>query len=487
MRIEPATPVLIGAACAHQRIVEPGGGLDTTELIVEACRRAVGDAGVPGERVGWVGATRGLDRLPDPARRVAEALGATAKTVIADVGIPQQAVINAALAAIGDGEADLAIVVGGETKFRADVARRAGIELAAHDQEGLVPDVEMTPTGEIVARPEIEIGAVVPVQQYAMIDNARRAAEGLTLAEHRDDIAGLWHSFNVVARDNPGADFPAPMSAEAIRDPGPDNRPLAWPYNKWHNSQWSVDQAAALVFASAAAADALGVGRDRWVFPHVGLESSQSVSLSRRAALHRWPAMGVLGRAAARHTGVAPDDMAHLELYSCFPAAVRVQQAELGISRERVPTVTGGMTFAGGPFNNFVFQATVDIVERVRADPGSHGAVSVVSGLLTKPGLAVWSTEPPHGGVLLADLVAEATRATEVVALDEDPAGAGVVATYTVTYVGDDPARICAIVDLDVGSRAVAALDDPAAAAQATVEDLIGARVDVEGRALRIS
>ncbi len=489
MTIEPATPVLIGVGTANQREAEPGGGVDTTTLVIEACRAAIDDAGAAGlaGRIGWIGATRGLDRLPDPARRVAEALGADARTVVAEVGIPQQTLVNAALDAIRSGRTDLALVTGGETKYRADTARRAGIELPGHDQAGLEPDEEMTPAGEIVARPEIDVGAVAPVQQYAMIDNARRAAEGMSVAEHRDDIAALWHGFNRVAGANPRADFGTPMSAAEIRDPGPDNRPLAFPYNKWHNSQWAVDQAAALLFASAEAAEASGVPRDRWVFPHVGLESSHSLSLSRRAELHRWPAMGVLGGAAERHLGMALDDVAHLELYSCFPAAVRVQQAELGIDRARVPSVTGGMAFAGGPFNNFVYQATVEVVDRVRAEPGSRGAVTAVSGLLTKPGLAVWGAEPPARGLLLADLAEEAASATATVPLDEDPDGEGTVATYTVTYDGETPARVVAVVDLDSGSRAVAVLDEPAAAESATVEELIGARVAVKGRALRLS
>ena len=488
MTTEPATPILVGAAAVHQRLDEAGTGLDCTELIVESALAAVADAGGTGlgPRVRWVGATRGLSDLPDPARRVAERFGVEARSVIAQVGIPQQTLINHALEAIRRGETDVAIVCGGEAKHRAEVARRAGVELAPHDQADLVPDVVLVPEGELVARPEIETGAVAPVQQYAMIDNARRAANGWSLDEHRDDIAALWHGFNRVAGDNPLADFATPMSADDIREPGPRNRPIAFPYNKWHNSQWSVDQAAALVFCSVAAADELAVPRDRRVFPHVGLESSLSLSLSRRADLHRWPAMGVLGRAAAKHCGVAVADMDHVELYSCFPAAVRVQQAELHMDPARIPTVTGGMTFAGGPFNNFVYQATVAIIDRVRSAPGTLGAVSAVSGLLTKPGLAVWSTQPPADGLLLADLVDEARAATAEASLDEDPDGDGEIATYTVVYAGDDPARVVAIVDLDSGDRAVAAVDDPAVAVAAVRAELIGTRVHVKGRTLRI-
>src|SRR4029079_6607639 len=85
----------------------------------------------------------------------------------------------------------------------------------------------------------------------------------------------------------------------------------------------------------------------------------------------------------------------HVELYSCFPAAVRVQQRALRLPLDGTPTVTGGMAFAGGPFNHFTYQATAAIVYPPRAHRGSLAMVSTVSGFLTKPGLAIWSCEPP--------------------------------------------------------------------------------------------
>ncbi len=483
MSCEPDTVVLIGAGAADQRLADPGAGLDTTELMTEALRAALSDTGVTGlgPRIGWIGATRGLSQLPDAACRIGEAVGAEPHTVAVDVGIPQQTLINLAFEAIRSREFDIAVVCGGETKHRTDVARRAGLDLPGHDQGGLVPDEEFSPSGEIVARPEKEIGAVAPVQQYAMIENARRAAHGWTLDRHRDEIAQRWHSFNQVAQLNPLAAFGEPMRPGEIRDPALTNRPMAFPYNKWHNSQWAVDQAAALVLCSAGTAQSLGVPRDRWVFPHAGLESSMSLSLSRRGELHRWPAMAVLGAAATSHIGRRVAEVEHIELYSCFPAAVAVQQSELEVDPDRVCTLTGGMSFAGGPLNNFVFQATVAMIDQLRAEPGAFGAVTAVSGLLTKPGLTVWSTEPPAAGLLIADLADEAKAATAEAPLDEDPAGEGTVATYTVVYDGMDPSGVRAIVDLTSGSRSVAALDDPEVAAAAVAEDLIGTPVAVQG------
>ena len=68
------------------------------------------------------------------------------------------------------------------------------------------------------------------------------------------------------------------------------------------------------------------------------------------------------------------------------------------------PTVTGGMAFAGGPFNNFVLQSMVPVVRALRAEPASLGMVTTVSGLLTKPGIGVWSGTPDGRPPLLADL-----------------------------------------------------------------------------------
>jgi len=495
------SPVLIGAAAAAQRGESPGDGVDCTALMIEAAQNAVADSGAPAaalaSQIDLVLVTRGLSGLPDGANQIAAALGASdALGVAYEPGIPQQTLINRAIGAVRRGQARTVIVAGAETKHRDDSARRGGVSIEPDPRPSCGADELIRPEGEIVARPEIEVGAVVPAQQYALIENARRFANRWSLDAHRDDIASLWAQFNLVAQGNSAAAFASPMAAAEIRDPSPQNRPVAFPYNKWHNSQWGVDQAAALVICSASSARQLGVDPQACVHPHVALESSYSLSLSRRSELHRWPAMYVLGQVAASELDRPLSEIEHVELYSCFPAAVRVQQAELSLGEAAPATITGGMSFAGGPFNNFVFQATVAMVERLRRDPGSYGLVTAVSGLLTKPGLTVWNTDAPHDTTaecLGTDLAEEAAAATSVRELDEDPRGRGSIVSYTVTY-GQSPAagelppptRMIAIVDLDSGQRAVAASDDVEVAGRAVGDDMIGVSVSVDGRRFEI-
>ena len=221
---------------------------------------------------------------------------------------------------------------------------------------------------------------------------------------------------------------------------------------------------------------------DRWVFPLVGLESTQAVSLLARGEPHRWPAMGVLGRAAAAGSaGRWPRPRWWRSTAAFRPPSVS-SSASSGLDPEGTPTVTGGMAFAGGPFNNFVYQATAEVVARLRSHPGSLGLVTTVSGLLTKPGLAVWCTEPEAGGPLLADLTPEATAATGQVAVVDSLdgyAGPATVVTYTVTPEGLEPAHTVVVGDTPDGRRCVAFSDDRGLAAHAEATELIGTEVTV--------
>lgn len=394
--------------------------------------------------------------------------------------------INDALAAIISGELDVAVVVGGETKRRDALARRAGVEPAVTSQgDDVTPDDWQRPAAEFVAQAEIKVRLVVPVQQYALIEDALGASERQTLDDQQAHIADLWTRFNVVARSNPDAAFPEPRDAEFLRTPSPENRPLAFPYNKWHATQWTVDQSAALLLMSVEAARRYGVDPDRWVFPHVGLDSSAAFSLSTRTDMHRWPAMEGLGRAAAAHVGRPMASVEMADLYSCFPAAVRVQQRELGLPLDGTPTVTGGMAFAGGPFNNYVLQATAAMTQRLRDDPAAMGLISTVSGLLTKPGIALWSTQVP-AATLVGDLADDARAATPTVESVPDYVGGASVAASTVTYDGDVPAHVIVIGDTPDGGRCVAVADDPDLAARATTERLTGTAIDVNAGTFRV-
>jgi acetyl-CoA C-acetyltransferase len=458
------------------------------DLMTHACQAAALDAGVPTllGAVDRIAVPQGSWSLSDPARTVASRIGASnAHTYLCQIGVSQQEVIDHALESIATGLADVVLVVGGEARA---YVRGGGAE---PDEPGQTPDVTLTRPPDFVAQIEIAAGTLWPVvQQYALIENALAAHERQDPASHADDISRLWARFNEVAQHNDLAAFPSPRSAAAIATPGPGNRPLAYPYNLWHSSQWTVDQAAALLFCSAQRAHDAGVPTERWVFPHVALHASQAITLTARRELHAWPAMEVLGRAAAHHLHLPLAELPIADVYSCFPAAVRVQQRALGLGLGGTPTVTGGMTFAGGPFNNYVLQSTAAVVGLLREQPTERGLVTTVSGMLSKPGLAVWSGAPVPGGdrTLVADLAeqADAATATVPVANLDSAQGSGTVASFTVTYDsgGPDPlrpTRTVIVADLGDGSRTAAACEDETVARHALALSLIGQTVRIDG------
>jgi acetyl-CoA C-acetyltransferase len=460
-----------------------GASAPVAELTTQACMAAATDAGSSAilPAVDRINLPQGSWSLTDPARTVARRVGAShARTFRYEIGVSQQEVVDDALTAIVDGSADVVLVVGGEARA---YARLYGAD--EPDEETQPPDVTVTRPPDFVAPIEIAAGIVwPPVQQYALMENALAADEHADAAAQRDQISTLWARFNAVAHHNPLAAFPTPMTAEDIATAGPRNRPLAYPYNLWHSSQWTVDQAAALLFCSAERARALRVPIDRWIFPHVALHSSGAITLTARRDLHAWPAMEVLGRAAAGHLGRPLGEIPIAEVYSCFPAAVRVQQRALRLDVDGTPTVTGGMAFAGGPFNNFVFQSTAAVAHLLRAAPADLGLITTVSGMLSKPGLAVWSAQPspPDRGPLMADLAEEAAALTAVqpVAAPDRAHGAATVASFTVTYDAADPVRTAIVADLADGTRVAATCEDASVARHALTESLIGKTVHIE-------
>jgi acetyl-CoA C-acetyltransferase len=487
--MDPRTPVLVGAAAVWH------GDAEAAELMVQALEAAAADATTSAGNarrllgaIDRIAVPQGTWGYTDPARLVARSVGATvARTHLGEVGVPQQTLVTSALQALAAGESEVAVVVGGEARAWAKRARAAGrTDLETPQTER--PDVTEMREPDFMAPPEVTAGLMVPVQQYAMIENALRHADGVGLDEHRRQVAELWARFNQVAGTNPHAAFGTPRSPESIAQPDASNFPLSFPYNKWHASQWTVDQAAALIFCSAESADRYRVPIDRRIHPLVGLDSGHAVSLSARRELHRWPAMATLAGAAEGRLGHPLSEIDLAEVYSCFPVAVRVQQRELRLPADGTPTVTGGMAFAGGPFNNFTYQATCEMVGRLRAEPERRAMVTTVCGLLTKPGLAVWSATPDGDEPFLADLSPPARSSRGSVPVVAEHHGTATVATYTVTFEGGEPAvtKVIGDVAADTGRvRCVAVCEDRLLARQVLEDEFIGATVSVEGTTFR--
>jgi acetyl-CoA C-acetyltransferase len=469
-------PVLVGAAAITQRETNPANAKEPLELMVDALAAAAADAGTSRllTEADAVMAPRGFWEYGDPCRLLAERLGCPkARTTVAEVGVLQTTLFGEAGRLIATGEADIVLIAGGEAKYRALRAQIEGVDAPLTQHEGEADRV-LRPQHEIMHPLELAFGVEMPVKQYSVMENALRYAQGTSLDEHRREIAEMWAGFSRIAASNPQAWRPEPVSADAIREPSGKNTMLAFPYTKLHNSQWNVDQAAGLVLCSEEAAQRLGVAHEKWLYPLAVVESNHMVPLLERKDPDRCWGVRRAGERALELAGLDADRIDYTELYSCFPVAVRIQARELGIPLEPTPSVTGGMTFGGGPLNNFVLQAVARMAKLLRDDPGSKGLVTAVSGILTKQGFSVWSTDPGHSAFQYDDVSEQVAAVLETIPVDESASGPAIVRSYTILYEAGEPARAIAWCDTANGQRTLAANTDCELLHHATEHELCG-------------
>src|SRR5581483_4391341 len=467
----------VGQLTCHTDTGEPA--LEPIDMMVEALRRAEADTGAPGvlAAASSLGVVRMLSwRYPDPAALVAERLGIGPLQTVgtAPGGNIPQTLLGRKAAEIAAGDHDVVLLAGAEAWRTLTAARRAGTEPAWTVQpDDVHPDQEIG--GAFVASHAAERARAIqhPIQIYPLFENALRGAAGRSVAEHQRHLGELYARFNRVAVDNPYAWDRRAYTAEEIAVPSAGNRMVGFPYTKLMCSNEQVDEAAALILCSVAKAQELGIPPDRWVFP-LGIAEAAAPFVSERHDLGGSVMADAASEALWKLTGLGADDIAHVDLYSCFPSAVQVQANALGFGLDRQLTVTGGMRFSGGPWNNYAMHAIGTMVGVLRADPGARGLCGANGGYLSKLSLGVYSTSPPDEFHVVS--AQEAVDAAPRRAVDEAPEGRATVESYTVMHGRDgrptDAIVACLMPD---GRRAWGTITgDDATLRAMTTEEVIG-------------
>ena len=231
----PCTPVLVGACAVQQKLADYREADEPAALMEASLRGAIRDAGSEAlvSRVGEILVPKGIWSYVDPGRLLATSLGCgEADTVLGEIGVSQQALINRACARIAAGEIEVALVTGAEAKYRSLCAAKAGEEAPETAQEGVEPTETLVPEQELWSPVESAAGLGMPVGYYAIMDSALRYRQGLTVDQHRDQMAAMYARFSEIAVDNPLAWADHAVSAGQIREHAAANRMLAFPYTK---------------------------------------------------------------------------------------------------------------------------------------------------------------------------------------------------------------------------------------------------------------
>ncbi len=165
------------------------------------------------------------------------------------------------------------------------------------------------------------------------------------------------------------------------------------PYPRLMVARDQVNQGAAALLMSVAAARRLGVAEDKWVYVHGHADQTEqdlldrvdvSVSISAKQAVAE----------ALRVAGIGIDDVATFDLYSCFPFPVFAVCDEFGLAADdpRGLTLTGGLPYFGGPGNSYSLHGIAETVIQMRDKPGTFGLVGANGGVMSKYSVGVYST-----------------------------------------------------------------------------------------------
>jgi acetyl-CoA C-acetyltransferase len=469
--VDRRAPVIVGVGQTSQR-VPPEAAKPPIELLADAARAADADTGAAVSLLARADVVAvvaiGSWRYPDPGALLARQLGIAPRiTAVSTVGgNSPQVLIDEFAARIQSGDCDVVLVGGAEsmhTRWRARRPPRVELDWETGDD----PPCKLVIGDATPGSSEYEMAhlAVAPTMVYPLFETALRAELGHEIEEHQRYVGELWSGFAAVAADNPHAWSRTPYSPDEIRTISPDNRAVCFPYPKRMCANIDVDQGAAVLLCSYSAARAAGVPDDRLVFLHAAAEAHDQWFVTERSSLTESPAIAAIGAAVLEAGGTTIDEIAHFDLYSCFPSAVQIGRDALGIgARDSRPlTVTGGLGFAGGPVNNYPTHGIAAMVDVLRERPGDVGLTTALGWYVTKHAAAVWSARPPtrpfcridvqsavdaRPGRTTAGLVdMEATVEATAVAFERD----GTPSVGIVTALADDGRRVIANArDVDV-------------------------------------
>ena len=455
--IDPTTPVIVGVGQINRR--QPDDR-DAVELMADACRLALADAGSTGLEAATdlVAVLDGLWSWTDPGRLVAQRIGATgARTLLTTFGGQTPQALTGALAArIERGDIGAAIVCGGEINHTRRRARRAGRTLPrTPEPAGREPTERFGDRLDMGSEHERSRGLIDPLTTYAVIESILMAKSPGGPDRHLEELGRLWAGFASVAAENPHAADRRGPDPDEIIEVTPSNRMVSWPYPKSMCANNDVDMAAALVICSAEVASSATVPRDRWVFPWAATEADDTHLFSARAALDESPALADAGRAVLDTTGLGIDEIDHLELYSCFPSIVEMTVEALGIDPDRQLTMTGGLGFAGAAMNTATLHGICAMSEGLRREPGL-GLVHGNGGNATHHAFGIYSSDPPATPFIRLERRPE--LATRKVA-PSDATGPVEVEGSTVRFDRDGPRHAVVSCITPAGARAWALTD----------------------------
>lgn len=397
------TPIVVGVG---QSINREDADLAASEpvALIEAAARAAGEDSSPAllaeldviELMG-VGSWW-YDDLPGlVAQRLGADVRAGRRRMLPIGGETPLRALDLAAARIADGDARVVLLGGAEATRALTRAKKAGAELPWTQPSAPRPPWTLGPELEGAQR----LGIERAFDAFPLYEHALRAAENRSFADAQAESARLWAALSRVAAANPYAWSTCPYDEEFLTATSAENRMVSFPYTKHLVANPFVNQGAALLVTDTETARAHGIPEERWVYPWGGAGADEPVDPRARDHYAHNRALEAAVQITQALTRTRVDDYDAVELYSCFPVMPKLTARTLGLATgtpDAMPvSVTGGLSFAGGPGSNYLTHSLAQMVVRLR-ESGGTGFLHGVGMFNTKHHCVVLSARPSPRG-----------------------------------------------------------------------------------------
>ena len=448
--------VVIGVSAIQQK--GDFENLDEALLLMDqAVKEALSDSGNKSvkDHIDEIRIPKGFWRYRDPGKWIAKNndFQGIPTTYVTKIGVLQQNLINEACLKIENGEINASIILGGEARYK---QLRSVIEKKEYFETKLDenPDFYIKAKEDLYGDGELEELGAMAVGYYATMETAIRKNDDEKIEEHQNNIASMYEEFSKVASNNEDAWLDHPYSKKEILETSKKNKMLAYPYNKLHCTSWNVNQSAALIICSEELANKLEIDNKKRVYPISSSENNHMIAIQQRPKLYESIGMIYAAKSVNKMMEKLDIRLDAYDLYSCFPAAVKMFSKSLELGSEIPKTITGSMPYAGGPLNSFVIHSTVKMIQKIRALEVRHGLVTGVSGMMTKQSFCVWGKEYQEQFVF--------DDVTERAKLDENPVelsniaeGEGEIIGYTIIEGSENAPKAVLYLDDEMKHRKV--------------------------------
>lgn len=462
--IHPKTPIIVGISQFTQRFDLNNNLLEPLKMAEKCILDAIKDC--EGEEIlSQIDALYVVNifgyKYADAPKTLADNLSINPKIQFYSAygGNTPQYLVNKSADLLSKGDINFAVITGAEASYSFGKASKSNIKLDWTPQQNPRNTDDENKMGSSVLENDYELFLLS--NAYPIIETALRAENQRNIQEHQNYIGNIYQKLAKTASENPFAWTQTPYTQEEIMTVSDENRAVAFPYLKRMCANNQTDHAAALLLTTVENAEKYNIPKEKWIFLSAGVDLNDAWFFTQRENITESPAIQKAVEVALKNADLTLQEIDAFDLYSCFPAAVQVAQKSMGIDEKdtRPISLTGGLSYFGGPWNNYTMHAIATAVDKIRNNIFKNCLINGLGWYITKHSIGIYSKNPPKNIFELPDTstiqkeIDDKTLPDLVKEANED----GKIIGYSILFdFKNKPHKLIALIELAEKKRALA-------------------------------